>query len=271
MQKTELLTPFGARATIYHQGAHVTSWVPSESLGEQLFLAQQSEFAAGKAIRGGVPVCFPQFAAFGNGIKHGFARNVEWQLVSVTADQTEVVFVLADSPQTRELWPHAFNLLLRVTVEPMKLIIRLEVVNCGDELFEFSGALHSYFAVSDYRRVVLSNLSKTLFWDNGTDLSVRKVAQEQALQLCGALDRVYFDAPNTLSLQDGVLTKRIIKEGFTDVVVWNPGSEGAKGLKDMGDEEFAQMLCVEAAVVDTPIVLLPGAHWYGTQALEILV
>ena len=141
MQKTELLTPFGARATIYHQGAHVTSWVPSESLGEQLFLAQQSEFAAGKAIRGGVPVCFPQFAAFGNGIKHGFARNVEWQLVSVTADQTEVVFVLADSPQTRELWPHAFNLLLRVTVEPMKLIIRLKVVNCGDELFEFGGHL----------------------------------------------------------------------------------------------------------------------------------
>lgn len=269
MKKTELITPFGAKATIYHQGAHITSWIPSEALGEQMFVAQQSEFSAGKVIRGGVPVCFPQFAAFGPGAKHGFARNMDWQVKIISDDHTRVVFSLVDNAQTRDLWPHEFELLLTVTLEPSKLVMALTVNNTGDSAFDFSGALHTYFAVSQYTNVQVSDFSGITYWDNGTDLSVREKAKDGVLSLDGALDRVYFDAPNTLILDDGTLIKEISKQGFTDVVVWNPGPEGAKGLKDMGDDEFHSMLCIEAAIVDKPIQLAAGEFWSGIQAVEV--
>ena len=271
MQKTELKTPFGSTATIYHQGGHVTSWVPSAELGEQIFVAEETEYAPGKAIRGGVPVCFPQFAAFGNGVKHGFARNTDWELASVSDDQTVAAFVLVDNEKTRELWPHAFKLELVVTLEPTKLTMRMNVINTGDAPLDFSGALHTYFTVSEYTQVSTSDFSGVTYWDNGTDLADKKVSESSVLQLEGALDRVYFDAPNSLDLKDVAATKRITKEGFTDVVVWNPGAEGAQGLRDMGDNEYPNMLCIEAAIVDKPITLAAGESWSGVQAVEVIV
>lgn len=269
MKKTELITPFGAKATIYHQGAHVTSWIPSEALGEQLFVAEQSHYKEGVAIRGGVPVCFPQFAAFGAGVKHGFARNTEWALREVNADQTLAVFELTDTDQTRTLWPHAFKLTLRVALTPDALSLSLQVDNTGKSAFEFSGALHTYFATTDFQQAKVAGLKQAKYWDNGTDLSEKHIDDQATLQLAGALDRVYFDAADKLELMDGKATKQITKQGFTDVVVWNPGPEGAKGLKDMGDEEYRNMLCIEAAIVDKPITLSVGESWEGVQAIHV--
>lgn len=269
MKKTELTTPFGATATIYHQGGHITSWIPSAELGEQIFVAEQAEYAQGKAIRGGIPVCFPQFAAFGEGVKHGFARNTEWALACVNNEQTIAKFVLADNEKTRELWPHAFKLELVVTLEPTKLIMALSVTNTGNEPLDFSGALHTYFTVSEFTSVTLSNFKDVTYWDNGTALSDKKMDSSSHLQLDDALDRVYFDAPDCLELTDGKLMKRITKSGFTDVVVWNPGPEGAKSLNDMGDDEYHRMLCIEAAIVDKPITLAPDESWQGVQAVEV--
>ncbi len=269
MNKTTLKTPFGATATIYHQGAHVTSWVPSTELGEQIFVAKRSDFAPGQAIRGGVPVCFPQFAAFGSGAKHGFARNIEWHLSRVNNDQTEAVFTLNDNEQTRAVWPHAFELTLSVHLTPTQLTMTLGVTNTDDQSFDFSGALHTYFSVSDYTAVNMRSFEGVTYWDNGTELSDRHVANSEALQLTGAFDRVYFDAPDSLELTDGQVVKRITKTGFTDVVVWNPGAQGAKSLSDMGDDEYLTMLCIEAAIVDKPKTLLAGESWHGVQAITL--
>lgn len=269
MKKTELVTPFGAKATIYHQGAHVTSWIPSEALGEQLFVAEQSHYAEGVAIRGGVPVCFPQFAAFGTGVKHGFARNMQWTLREVNTEQTLAVFELKDTAQTRVLWPHAFKLTLSVALTPDSLSLSLQVENTGESEFVFSGALHTYFAATDYRQTKVTGLGQATYWDNGTDLSEKYTDNQATLQLTGALDRVYFDAADQLEFMDGKVTKQIAKSGFTDVVVWNPGPEGAKGLKDMGDEEYSNMLCIEAAIVDKPIPLMAGESWKGAQVISV--
>ncbi len=269
MKKTELVTPFGAKATIYHQGAHVSSWIPSAVHGEQLFVAERSEFALGRPIRGGVPVCFPQFSGFGSGIKHGFARIVEWQLASVNATQTEAVFRLEANEETRSYWPHAFELLLTITLAPEQLRLALTVKNSGGAEFSFSGALHTYFATQCFTQVQLADFSGVTYWDNGTPLSDKKIYGERSLKLMGALDRVYFDAPDTLTFVEGGKILTISKEGFTDVVVWNPGAEGAKTMADMGDEEFDAMLCVEAAIVDKPVVLAAGASWIGAQIIRV--
>lgn len=270
MKKTELVTPFGAKATIYHQGAHVSSWIPSQALGEQLFVARQSEFTIGRPIRGGVPVCFPQFAGFGSGPKHGFARSVEWDLVSVSDDQSEAVFGLQANDETRVLWPFEFKLLLTVTLTPNQLSVALTVNNCDAQAFDFSGALHTYFATANFTQVRLSDFAGVSHWNNGSPLTQRHTAQEGVLQLDGHLDRVYFDAPDLLTFVDGAKSLTIAKQGFTDVVVWNPGAELVKGMADMGDDEFVGMLCVEAAVVDRPVVLATGASWRGAQIMTIV-
>lgn len=269
MQKTQLKTPFGASLEVYHQGGHITSWVPSAGQADRLFVAKGTELAEGKAIRGGVPVCFPQFAAFGTGVKHGFARTSDWSLESVNDEQTTAVFTLKDAEQTRALWPNAFELRLIVILADGSLTMTLDVKNADSKPWEFSGALHTYFAVSDFTRASVSSFEGTTYWDNGTDFSDKKVEQNSALTFTGALDRVYFDAPDSLTLVDGECSLYINKTGFTDVVVWNPGAEGAKGLKDMHDDEYTGMLCVEAAIVDKPITLASGASWQGSQILIV--
>jgi glucose-6-phosphate 1-epimerase len=247
----------------------VSSWIPSEALGEQLFVAQQSEFAAGRPIRGGVPVCCPQFASFGSGVKHGFARLVEWQLASVSDDQAEAVFRLTATDETRSHWPHAFELLFTVILKPEQLLMTLTVNNCGDEDFSFSGALHTYFATHCFTDVQLTDFTGATYWDNGTPLSDKKVYVDGPLQLVGAFDRVYFDAPDQLQFVEGGKELAIAKQGFTDVVVWNPGAEGVKNMVDMGDDEFHSMLCVEAAIVDKPVTLAAGASWQGVQSISV--
>ena len=70
-------TPSGASAEVYPHSAHVTSWIPAGGT-EALFVSRAAHFQPGTAIRGGVPVIFPQFATFGPLPKHGFARLERW-------------------------------------------------------------------------------------------------------------------------------------------------------------------------------------------------
>eukprot|EP01137_Pigoraptor_chileana_P032556 Opistho-2@22113 len=86
MDALELVAPDGARATVLLHGAHVLSWIPAGG-EEQLYVSPRTAYASGQAVRGGVPVCFPQFAERGPLQKHGFARTKPWQLIS--AEQGE--------------------------------------------------------------------------------------------------------------------------------------------------------------------------------------
>ena len=70
----------GATAEVHRHGAHVTSWRPMGEADDRLYLSARSEFSGAAAIRGGVPVIFPQFAAEGPLPKHGFARTTTWTL-----------------------------------------------------------------------------------------------------------------------------------------------------------------------------------------------
>src|SRR5688572_25010680 len=90
LPKIVVEAPDGARAELYLHGAHVTSWRPAGAGGERLFLSAASEFRTDAAIRGGVPVIFPQFAGRGPLPKHGFARTAEWTLVGVERRERDV-------------------------------------------------------------------------------------------------------------------------------------------------------------------------------------
>jgi glucose-6-phosphate 1-epimerase len=255
----------GARATVCLHGAHVTSWVPAGEDGDRLFLSSRSEFREGTAIRGGVPISFPQFATQGPLPKHGFARLTTWELVSVEAGSA-AVFRLADSAETREIWPHPFLAELAVRVEGAAISIEFAVTNTGRKPFSFTAALHTYLRVADVRGAAVVGLQGTRYRDK-TEGETEPEDRERELRIDGEVDRVYLNAPRVVELQEGGRTLEVASTGFADIVVWNPGAEAAAKLADMEPEGHLRMLCVEAAAAGSPVHVPPGERWVGSQTL----
>jgi glucose-6-phosphate 1-epimerase len=270
--KLTLTNTSSASADIYRYGAHLTSWKTANGK-EWMFLSEQAQFAAGKAIRGGVPVIFPQFSGFGAGQRHGFARNIEWQLANEPSEQngeSRCKLILKSSDSTLALWPHRFRAEFIPSLTAQQLTMTLAIQNTDSAPFTFTTALHTYFAVSDIHKVALQGLSGVSYWDNnGSDFARdRFVQNDDQLAFPDAIDRVYFSCQKPLQLIDGNERLSIQADGFTEVVVWNPGVEATKKLDDMANEEYQNMLCVEAALIDKPVTLAPGEVWQGSQILK---
>ena len=156
------------RGEVYLHGAHLTSWRPLGS--EVLWMSEAAVFAPGKAIRGGVPICFPWFAGGIDGTStpaHGFARTTEWGLIGATTDGrwVELILGLTDTAETRALWPYPFTADYRVRMGEDELALLLTVTNTGDEPFTFEEALHSYFTVGDIRSVQVRGLEGSQYLD----------------------------------------------------------------------------------------------------------
>src|SRR6476661_4683713 len=138
----------GACAIATLQGAQLVSWVLPT--GEEcLYVSERSAYEAGRAIRGGIPVCFPQFADRGPLAQHGFARTLPWSHVADAQDEAHgrARFVLEGTPRTRSLWPHDFRAELIATIGGSRLDVRLRVSNTGPDAFTFTAALHTYLRV----------------------------------------------------------------------------------------------------------------------------
>lgn len=267
MPRIRLAHPSGGTAEVYLHGAHVTSWVPAGG-GEALFVSRAARFDGESAIRGGVPVIFPQFADNGPLPKHGFVRTEAWERVD--ASESRATLRLRDNDGTRALWPHAFAAEYTVEVGERRLTMRLRVQNTGVEPFDFTAALHTYLRVADVGRASVAGLHGVTYRDKvrGGETYVEEDAE---LRIDGELDRVYLSPPPELRVRDDVAGRafRVRSEGFADTVVWNPGAEAAAKLPDMEAGEEREMLCVEAAQVADPVRLQPGESWSGAQMLEV--
>jgi glucose-6-phosphate 1-epimerase len=272
MEAVELRSPDGARAKLLLHGAHLLSWIPVGG-EEQLYVSPKTAYANGQAIRGGVPVCFPQFASRGPLQKHGFARNKPWQLISAEqgADDALAVLRLTDDAASRMFWPHQFELELSVRLSGRELQIELACENKGEAPFEFTAALHTYLGLLDLDESSVQGLSGLHYFD-----SVEQVQKNQRVDLLlpsGELDRIYYRVTQDLTLQEqrGAQQRRvqIRQQGFEDAVVWNPGAAKCAALPDMPVDGYKQMLCIEAAAVAKPIHLPPGENWVGMQSLRL--
>ena len=222
------------------------------------------------AIRGGIPVCFPQFNQRGDLPKHGFVRNRPWALLAAEAGDSPdtLCFGFSANDSTRAIWPAEFEARLRVDLQPGQLCVTLEVRNLGTQALSFTGALHSYLAVSDIAQVRLTGLGGQKEWDALAD--THQTALE-SLQCTGPFDRVYSAPHAPMHLHDPQGSLEISNsEGWADCVVWNPGAAGCAGMADMTPDAFTHMLCVEAAQVFQPITVAPGAHWSGSQVLRAM-
>ncbi|MEP6617828.1 MAG: D-hexose-6-phosphate mutarotase [bacterium] len=257
----------GASAEVYLQGAHITSWCPAPGKEEWLFLSARSQFRDGVAIRGGIPVIFPQFATEGPLPRHGFARTTQWAFVSEQeeADGTiAATFSLEQTPATLAVWPMSFRALLTVRVGGARLVVTFTVENTGSRPFDFTAALHSYFALDDVHNAEIVGLQNGRYRVSQTEM---QFDEAETLRVSGEIDRVYVGAPSHLTLREPGRQLSIQRAKFPDVVVWNPGAEKAAQLADMEPGGSRRMLCIEAAAVQEPIEVRPGRSWWGSQTL----
>lgn len=265
--------PQGDSILVSLQGAQVLSWVSGGR--ERLFLSPLARFDGHSAIRGGVPLCFPQFNQRGPLVKHGFARNLAWLVQGepvLTCGGGTLSLRLTDSASTLETWPFRFVAVLQLALSPGVLNVTLSVTHAGasEEVtsgLTFTGALHTYLAVDDVERATLSGLGGQPEWNAVTD---EHGSAADKLVFDGEFDRVYAAAGGKLCLTDGDHRLLISQsDSFTDTVVWNPGAALCAQLSDMPENAHRYMLCVEAAAVHAAVTVPPGATWQGWQRLEV--
>jgi glucose-6-phosphate 1-epimerase len=263
----QVRAPEGGCAIVTYHGAHIVSWVPGGS-GECLYLSEQSQFATGAPIRGGVPVVFPQFATYGPLPHHGILRTRVWQLVegNVSNGRARVIFRSRDCDETRSLWPYGFAVELAVELAGNHLEIAMQVQNTNGARMLFNAALHTYLRVSDIRLVQLAGLQGTRYRDR-TDGDKLVTDPAVSPKFGNEIDRIYIDAPDTVHVRDVRRSLIIRSTGFRDLVVWSPGRAKAATLPDMPADGHLRMLCVEAAAIATPVVLHDNERWIGRQML----
>jgi glucose-6-phosphate 1-epimerase len=248
LPRLDISTP-AATAEIYLHGAHVTSWRPAGA-EEVIFLSQHSQFEAGRAIRGGIPVCFPWFRNKVDDPKapsHGVVRTKAWQLDSVElqGDAVKVSLSTVSDEGTRAWWPHDFQLVHRVTIGT-ELVQELVTSNTGAASLRFEEALHTYYRVGAAEAVRIRGLDGAAYLDN-MDAN-REKRQEGDIVFTAQTDSAYMDTTHAVEIHDPTLRRRIrlVKENSRTTVVWNPWSTGAQAMADLGDG-WRTMACVEAS------------------------
>lgn len=264
----EVVHTDGARARVYLDGAQVASWIPAGSRDDRLFVSANACYGAGRSIRGGIPICFPQFGPFGALPQHGFARGMRWQVRAPSAtDEATVVLQLDDTDATHAAWPHRFSAQLTVHVEGATLTVDLAVRNTDTQPFSFTAALHPYFRVTDALATTVRGLRGTRYRDALRDGAMYDELSD-FLAIDGPLDRVYVDTADVIELVTPERTVRIEKRGFPDTVVWNPGAAGTSSRPDFVPGDEHHLVCVEAGAIMQPVVLEPGARWMGVMVME---
>jgi glucose-6-phosphate 1-epimerase len=272
LPRISITTP-AATAEIYLHGAQLTSWRPAGH-EDVIFLSAQSQFEAGRAIRGGIPICFPWFrnkADDPQAPSHGFVRTKAWELDSVEThgDTVVVCFSTASDEGTRAWWPHEFHLVHRVTIGA-ELTQELVMNNTGAAPLRFEEALHTYYRVGGADSVRVCGLDGVAYLDN-TDAN-REKRQEGDIVFSEQTDRAYLDTTHAVEIFDPIQRRRfrLEKQNSRTTVVWNPWTTGAQSLADLGDYEWRAMACVEASNIRAFAVdLAPGQQHTMKTVIQV--
>ena len=252
-----------ASAIISLQGAHLLSWIP-EGEEDVIWLSEDASFAAGKSVRGGIPICWPWFGAhesYSDYPAHGFARTTKWHILCTeTLDDgsTRITFTTQAIPENEHMWPPETTVQLKITIGK-KLEMELITNNNGSQAITIGQALHTYFKIGDISKVSLHGLDDTVYLDKPDGL--KRKNQHGPVTISGEVDRIYLDTTSDCVIEDKVLKRNIIiiKCGSHSTVVWNPWQETAAKMGDLGEQGYKRMLCVESCnAADDVVTIEPG-------------
>ena len=240
-------------ARVALHGAHVMSWQPVDE-EEVLYLSPDAIYKEGKAIRGGIPVCWPWFNAHpadATQPSHGLVRGCLWEFLDAAEDAYGVTLRFGVRVG---IWNA--ELTVRTGEE---LEVMLESKNISEVPVVVSGALHTYLGVSDISQVRVVNLDGCTYLDTVGERQTR--IQKGDVIFDREVDRIY-DSSSSILLVDDLSGRTILieKSGSPSTVVWNPWAEKAAALADLPDEGHLKFCCIEAAIAnDKAEIVMPGA------------
>ena len=262
-----------ARARVAEHGAHLLEWTPTGS-APVFYLSPQAVFREGKAIRGGMPICWPWFGPHESDPKlpaHGFVRNRFWRLTEASESSAGVTleFVLTDDAETRALWPHTFSLRLQLFLGA-SFQGRLVMANTSRETFAITAALHSYLAVGDIRQVSVEGLDGAAYRDHCCQRLVHH--QTSSIVFTGEIDRDY-ESSSEVRVHDAANRRHLVvnSAGSGCTVVWNPWIQKAKTLSDLPDEDYLRFVCIETANAWRDVIeIAPGDSHELTTHISVI-
>lgn len=239
-----------ASAEVYLQGAHISRYRPWPGV-DALWLSDSAIFQPGKALRGGIPLCWPWFGAATERVdrpQHGYARSADFSVTSTACDHQATTITLALDPAQAPYaeWQNRLQLELEIRLSDT-LWMEMRSTSLSAEPLIISNALHSYFAIADRASVSIPALTGLDYRDKLQDY--RWLRQATAIEFSGEVDRVYCDPPATVLLIDHArqMTTAIQSWGNNNLVLWNPGAEKARAMTDFDDTGYRRMVCIEPA------------------------
>ena len=235
-----------AEVGISIHGGHLL-WFKPTGQKDVIWLSETAEFHPQKAIRGGVPICWPWFGRIAEPA-HGFARTSQWTLTEHKEDHNDVQICLElkENEHTLSIWPYKFKAQLIFEISD-KLKIKLKVTNTDVQPWRFSAALHTYLNVADLAKTEITGMGSK-YVDSLKESSLQ--SQNCPLTPVGATDRIYTSPESSLTLDDKKNQRLLTIEnsGNNAVVIWTPWADGEKSMTDMPDDAYKNMLCIESTI-----------------------
>jgi glucose-6-phosphate 1-epimerase len=235
-----------------------------ESGLELLYLSPLVDVYPDNPIRGGIPLMFPQFGDSGPLRKHGFVRDLQWNLIAETQDAggKNLSYVLDIKATDFPEWPLDAALKFDVRLSLQMLSIGLSVQNTGAQAFTFTGGFHPYFAISSRKDIMVNGLEGLPFkdsfpGDNAYELNTDGLVERQYM---GNADIRFYNGSHWL---------KITASGFDSWMVWNPGSVGATKISDLPDEDWDRFICIEPIILAEPKTLSPGDAFNGEMVVSV--
>ncbi len=256
-----------ATALISLLGGQILSFKLIGEQADMLFLSKKSAYQVGKAIRGGIPVCWPWFSTDPAGLhrpNHGLVRTESWSVVSTTETATATVIRLqfTNSQQQDKTWKQPFNLTLTFSIG-QTLSLSLITQNTGSKPFSITQAFHTYFNVGDISQAQVLGLENCRYYDK-LDQGKEKI-QAGIVTVSEEIDRIYEDVDNFVALNDLTLQRRIeiTSQHCKSGVVWNPWT---KAMPDLEPDDYQRFVCVETGNIGFDVIQIPpgGEHTLTT-------
>ncbi|XP_077989202.1 uncharacterized protein LOC144443549 [Glandiceps talaboti] len=258
--------------TVHLHGATVISWKCNGE--EMIFISNKAVYDNKKAIRGGIPVVFPNFGPWDLGPQHGFARISRWTLSQPPSKDSQgdvsAVFTLEDSEETRKMWNHKFKVTYTLLLRECEFQMNFSVDNTGSGEFDFTCLLHTYIQVPDVTKTTVSGLKGLQYSDKLRDGNMF-TEERELVSVAENYDRMYIATPDEHTVTGVAGGKSLIlkKTNFPETVVWNPWEEKAMAMSDFGDDQYPSMLCVEAGYAASRYKLSPGAKFEASQTMVV--
>jgi D-hexose-6-phosphate mutarotase len=255
-----------ATATISLQGGQVLEWKPRSQVEPVLWSADPTHWLSGRAIRAGVPICWPWFGAHPTeqaAPAHGYARLCDWEVAEISMESLGTIDIDLRMMPTHEVatrYPLNASLVSRISVGEA-LSISLTTTNTGEAPITITEALHAYFNVGEIDDIQIEGIEGNDFIDL-IDQNIRKT-QVGAIRFTGETGRVYLNTFNECFIVDRALgrTIKIEKSNSHSTVVWNPWLETASKMNDLGSVAWQKMVCVESAnAFDNFVMIKPRSQ-----------